>query len=165
MQRITIERLGSGALARLFGLRPPAGVVRLRVWFEKEDDVPATVTEILQALSPTGTVSLEFWDESKSVRETLGSLNLTPTRPDAAAHLTLLDIPVSGLGPILDHLSFASFGGWVGIESEPLVKILTLEKDRDRMRAMPPRRHQGGAQLLAEHGCRGSPARRRGWCA
>jgi len=144
MQRITIERLGSGVLARLFGLRPPAGVVRLRVWFEKEEDVPATVSEILQALSRAGTVSLEFWDASKSVRETLGALSLTPSRPGGTAHLTLLDIPVSDLGPILDRLSFASFGGWIGIESDTLSKILKLEKDRDRMRAMP----DGGLMIV-----------------
>lgn len=143
MQRITIEKLGSGLLARLFRQRPPAGVVRLRVWFDNEEGIPASVAEMVRVLSHAGTVSLEFWDESKSVLEALRSLNLTATRADPAAHLALFDTSIQGLAPILDRLSFASFGGWLGVGTESLERILTSQRDQDRMRAMP-----GGAIMI-----------------
>lgn len=137
MQTMTIEKPSSGILSRLFTASSPAGVVRLRVWFDNEHNISECAAAIVDTLSSTGTVALEFWDESPSVLKSLQALNLQTTRPNAAGHLVLSDTPVKSLASVLDGLSFASFGAWVAVPPDMLAKVTGLDSDKDRMQAMP----------------------------
>jgi hypothetical protein len=134
---MTIEKRPSGILSRLFIAAVPVGVVRLRVWFDDEHNISECAAAIVDALSPTGTVALEFWDESPSVLKSLEALSLHTTRPNAAGHLVLSDTPAKDLTPVLERLSFASFGAWLAMPQETLAKVVTLKSDKARMEAMP----------------------------
>ena len=137
MQTMTVEKRRSGIFSRLFTAASPAGVVRLRVWFEDERTISECAAAIVDALSETGTVALEFWDASPSVVKTLEDLNLHTPPPNAAGHLVLSDMPVKDLVPALERLSFASFGAWIAMPRDTLAKVVSVEGDKPRMQAMP----------------------------
>ena len=144
MPNIIFDEMRPGFLLRLLGKPTSTDVSRLRIWFERKEDVRPGVRVVLRALAKQNGITLDFWYTSPSVLSALSALGMATENDTARDHPVEFDMSLESALPIVERLAFAPFGGWIGIPKSDLRGILSLASDLERVTAMP----EGGIMLV-----------------
>ena len=143
MPKIILDAVKPGIIARVLGKRSPPGIVRLRIWFDKAEDIEPGLRAVLPVLVPSGRITLDFWYASPSVLQALRDCGVDAA-PPLVDHPVSFDLPLDSALAIAKRMEFAPFGAWIGLRPQLLAELLRLDHDRDRFDQMP----DGSAMLV-----------------